>query len=59
MVNWPVVILFLLFPIYVVFRLESIARKLTKLERRQREADKKNIKLHNAQLAADQLRDTD
>ncbi|RCW40070.1 hypothetical protein DFP97_1442 [Paenibacillus prosopidis] len=44
MVNWPVVILFLLFPIYVVFRLETIVRKLAKIERWQRDQKRNDIK---------------
>ncbi|RKN70553.1 hypothetical protein D7M11_30245 [Paenibacillus ginsengarvi] len=58
MLNWPVLILFLLFPIYIVFRLETIARKLTKIERRQTDRERENIKINNAQMIADQqLRD--
>jgi hypothetical protein len=59
MVNWPVVILFLLFPIYVVFRLETIVRKLAKIERWQRDQKRADIKIHNARIIADQQRETE
>ncbi|GGD62051.1 hypothetical protein GCM10010911_19930 [Paenibacillus nasutitermitis] len=60
MVNWPVVvILFLLFPIYVVFRLETLVRKLAKIERWQRDQKRDNIKKHNARIIADQQRETE
>lgn len=52
-VNWTIVILSLAFPLYVIIRLESIARKLNKQEQRQRELD---IKMHNARIIAEQQR---
>jgi Na+-transporting methylmalonyl-CoA/oxaloacetate decarboxylase gamma subunit len=55
MVNWTVVFLFLLFPIYVVLRLETIVRKLAKIERTH---SRENIKTHNARIVADQQRGT-
>ncbi|UQZ82351.1 hypothetical protein SK3146_01508 [Paenibacillus konkukensis] len=54
MVNWPIVILFLLFPIYIVLRLETIARKLAKIEQRQIDRERENIKIHNARIAGQQ-----
>ena len=50
MINWPIVILFLLFPIYIVFRLETIARKLDRIEQRQLGWEKRDIKAYNAQV---------
>lgn len=55
MVNWPVVILFLLFPIYVVFRMETIAWKLAKIERWQRDQKRDKIKIHNARIIAEKM----
>ncbi|MDR6550332.1 hypothetical protein J2736_001515 [Paenibacillus qinlingensis] len=59
MVNWTVVFLSLLLPIYVVFRLETIVRKLTRIQRRQSELERENIKIHNARIIAAQTRGTD
>ncbi|CAG7652644.1 hypothetical protein PAESOLCIP111_06591 [Paenibacillus solanacearum] len=60
LINWPVFILFLLFPIYVVFRLETIARKLVRIERRQMDLERENIKIHNARMIDNQqLKDKD
>ncbi|WP_426451060.1 hypothetical protein ACP26L_03125 [Paenibacillus sp. S-38] len=44
------ILLFLGFPLYVIFRLESISRRLRRLEERPREGLRSDLRAHNARV---------
>ncbi|MCP3774458.1 hypothetical protein NLX71_14250 [Paenibacillus sp. MZ04-78.2] len=57
-VYWPNVILFALlflaFPIYVVYRLQTISRKLSRIEQQLLDQKRAEIKAENARIAKSQ-----